>query len=86
VAEFRHQPLLILRQLDFPLCDENLAVTRFHPKKTHRQIMPDGGRTPAYRLRVEAASSAALEAREFFLCFCFGSGTDLRSFGPCDLD
>ena len=44
VAEFRHQPGLILGKLDIPLRDENLAMTRFHPKKAHRQSMPDTSR------------------------------------------
>ncbi len=45
VAELRHQPPLILRKLDVPFRDENLAMTRFHPQKAHR---PDYARcTPS---------------------------------------
>src|SRR5579875_1573994 len=46
-AELRHQPLLILRKLDISLRNENLAMTRFHTKKAHRQIMPDRWRAAA---------------------------------------
>ena len=44
VTELRHQPRLILGKLDIPFRDENLAMTRFHPKKAHRQSMPEAGR------------------------------------------
>jgi len=76
VAKFRHQPPLILRKLDVPFRDENLAVTRFHPQKTHRRIMPDGGRASLYLVVFEAA---LLTAFAFF--FFFGSGTTRATSG-----
>src|ERR1700691_3940813 len=74
-AKFRHQPPLILRKLDIPFRDESLAVTRFHPQKTHRQIMPDGRRAPLYLVVFEAARLTT------FAFFFFRSGTTRATFG-----
>lgn len=84
VAEFRHQPRLILRKLYIPLRDDNLAVTRFHPKKAHRQSMPDAGRgsqSAGYFRTAAVARLRALAAFFFAVFFVFGSGTTLGTFG-----
>lgn len=84
-AELRHQPRLILRKLDIPLRDDNLAMTRFHPKKAHRQSMPDADRAPNYfwaaaltRLRPAGLLAALLAC---FLPLLFLAGTTAGTFG-----